>query len=138
MNTHKIIVNIYTESYDKTMDVDIITDKIKKEAPKITGSNGNANIFVNSFNCCNLFPHQHCLKCPHIDKVVNVVHGEIVCNHPRDFVCPEIEHKTVRVSILVHLQGRTIQQTRQEYLKFIKWVKDNLGTIIQLKLHTIM
>ena len=118
--TH-IAACIYLETNIRSKYIkDVIEQKLIK-APKITGSEGPADIFVNRLSGYNLYTSMDCLHCPYI---VNTLHGEIICEPPDDFICPEGKYQTsVCISIIGDLRDRDKKRTRKEYDNFIKWLK---------------
>lgn len=121
--TH-IAACIYLETNIRSKYIKDVIEQELIKAPKITGSEGPADIFVNPLSGHNLYTSIDCLHCPHNDKLVNILHGEIICEHPDDFTCPEGEYQTsVCISIIGNLRDRDRKRTRKEYDNFIKWLK---------------
>jgi hypothetical protein len=94
----------------------VITKELK-EAPKITGSEGAADVYVNVPSGYNCFIGRDCCHCPHYT-------GEADCEPPHDFECPEGRYQTrVVISIQGDLRDRMKDQTRDEFKEFLKFIE---------------
>ena len=94
----------------------VITKELK-EAPKITGSEGDADVYVNVQSGYDYFIGRDCCHCPHYT-------GEADCEPPHDFECPEGRYQTrVVISIQGDLRDRMKDQTRDEFKEFLKFIE---------------
>lgn len=107
--------------------VDLVKTTLEK-APKITGSEENASIYVNLQNGYNTWTNIACEKCDYagIDTDKKITE----CYAPADFKCPEAKFQTcVVISIQGDLRDRlpsqTQSQTQKEFSEFYKFVEDH-------------
>ena len=113
-----------------TIDVDtcIEDDNIQKRmheilkyAPKITGSERDADVFVNVLSGYNT-TSIGCDKCEH--KINSKEkEGYFECYADENFECISKEYQTrVVITIVGNLRDRHIEQTKKEYKEFIKYL----------------
>lgn len=101
----------------------VITKELK-EAPKITGSERDADVFVNMQSGSNLWISEDCDHCPYNDTREFTERGSYTCEGPDDFKCPRAEYQTcVTISIQGDLRDRTKEQTQAEFDEFLKFIK---------------
>lgn len=110
-----------------TIDVDtcIEDDNIQKRmheilkyAPKITGSERDADVFVNVLSGYNT-TSIGCDKCEHKTNIKGYLH----CDADENFECISKEYQTrVVITIIGNLRDRHIEQTKKEYKEFIKYL----------------
>lgn len=98
--------------------------EILKSAPKITGSERDAEIFVNfpsGYNCSTSCDCEHCEFGP---SVVHLEEGGFSCDGPEGYDCPEGKFQTcIVISIQGDLRDRTKEQTQREFDEFIKYIE---------------
>ena len=93
---------LYIETYKERKNIKKYVEKILKNAPKITGSESDTDIFVNSLSGYNVSIWKE-------DKNGNF-----------------LEYQTrVCITLAGDLRDREINQTEEEFNEFIKFVKDN-------------
>ena len=100
------------------------------EAPKITGSEGDAHIFVNLLDGYNSWTSADCERCEYRDTLVNHIRkmdGKNMgfsCDSPQGFECPEGVHQSrVVISVQGDLRDRMPEQTKQEFKAFKRYVE---------------
>lgn len=99
--TH-ITGTLYIETYKERKNIKKYAEKILKNAPKITGSESDTDIFVNSLSGYNVSSWKK-------DK-----NGDFLKYQTR--VC---------ITLAGDLRDREINQTEEEFNEFIKFIKDN-------------
>lgn len=116
-----IHINTYIES--TTIKEDI--EKILEKAPKITGSERDADIFVNILSGHNIWNSGDCKICQYKDTVEYLGDGRYKCAAEEGFKCPESEYQTCAVITIVgDLRDRFTDQTKAEWKSFVKFIKD--------------
>lgn len=134
--TH-ITACIYLETDIKNKQIKSIVENKLKSAPKITGSEGNADIFVMPLSGHNYWVSCDCDNCKFKDTIIKYSGGKFSCNADEDYKCPEGKYQTsVCISIIGDLRDRMKEDTRKEYKEFIKWLNSNFDGI-RLKSCTI-
>ena len=124
-----ILVDTNIESKEIEKEMYSILDK----APKITGSEGDADIFVNASNDHNLFISMDCNHCCFGQTRKRHKKGGFSCLAPVEYECKEGHYQTrVTITIAGSLRDRYVEQTRVEYRNFIKWLSAR-GFDIQYK-----
>jgi hypothetical protein len=119
-----IDVDTYIES--KTIEEDV--RNMLKDAPLITGSEGEANIFVNVLPGHNVSMRSDCFHCPHYGGPVYDEEGGFYCDAPSDFKCPEGEYQTrVVITVIGDLRNRMKDQTKREFRQFKKFIKKHIN-----------
>lgn len=123
MWTH-VIGAIHIDTYRQMDNIELfdeLTDMLRN-APKITGSEGNCQISVVIDEGSDLWVSHDCHRCPQhsID--------EDSCDAPDDFKCPSGEYST-RASILLcgDLRDCRIDDTAEEVNAFVEWVENNFS-----------
>ena len=126
-----------------TFDVDTFEEKDNlkehvenqlKDAPRITGSEGNAQIFVNVLEGHNVFKGCDCHRCGYGNTVKRDEDKNLVCDADENFECPDGEYQTrVLISIIGDLRDRGIERTKREYKEFEKYISKTLGYWIRNK-----
>lgn len=101
----------------------VITKELK-EAPKITGSERDAEVFVNVKGGSNFWMSADCGHCPYGDTRVFKEKGVFTCESPEGFRCPRAEYQTcVVISIQGDLRDKTKEDTQAEFDEFLKFIK---------------
>ena len=102
-----------------------------RDAPKITGSEGPADVFVNIQSGFNLYMSHDCEHCEYKGTLKEVViKGEEMteCDATDDHDCSAEYQTCVVISVQGDLRDSTTEQTQQEFNKFKDYVS-NLGYI---------
>ena len=114
-----IDVDTYIES--KTIKSDI--EKLLEEAPRITGSERNADVFVNVLSGYNSSTNCDCDHCVYQPTVRHCEDGGFMCDAPEDYECPEGDYQTrVVITVIGDLRDRMKDQTKDEWNAFKKYI----------------
>ncbi len=124
--THIVaVIDIDTCHDDK--NIKGYVENILANAPKITGSEGPADVFVNVKSGHNHWTSCDCQACGYKDTIKHYPDG-YECAAPDGFQCPEGEYQTrVAITILGDLRDRERWRTRDEWTAFKAYVKTHLG-----------
>ena len=132
--TH-ITACIYLETCIQSKDIEQVVREILRKAPKITGSEGDADVFVNVLSGYNLFTCVGCGLCPFEQSRRETKEGLFICSAPEEYQCEAGEpiryQQSVAITIIGDLRDRVKSQTKIEYDDFIKWLKQRFS--IRLK-----
>ena len=121
--TH-IIGTLYVNTGIKDKNIKERVEEILQDAPKITGSERNADIFVNVLSGHNTWTSRDCNSCEYGKSVVYHDEGGFSCESGEDFECPTGEYQTwVVITIVGDLRDREVDRTKREYRDFYKFVK---------------
>lgn len=96
-----------------------------QDAPKITGSEGNADIFVNIPSGYNWYVSIDCEHCKYNDTIQEYTDkegGYFECDRPEDYDCSAKYQTCVVISIQGDLRDRTRQHTKKEFNEFKKYL----------------
>ena len=100
---------------------------IKRElmdAPKITGSEGCADVFVNVQSGFNFWTNRDCTHCPHANTITWTGMGEFDCDPPKGYKCKPGKFQTcVTISVQGNLRDRTKQETVKEFEEFLDFIR---------------
>ena len=97
-----------------------------KNAPEITGSEGNADIFVNIPSGYNWFMSLDCEHCEYETDLKNIIiDGKEVqeCYAPEDYDCSGKYQSCIVISIQGDLRDRTKETTQKEFDEFREYIK---------------
>lgn len=122
--TH-IVSTIDVDTHIADENIKEKVEKILENAPKITGSESDADIFVNKLNGHNIFTSADCQRCKYKDTIIDGDDG-FSCESEEDYTCPSGEYQTrVVITIMGDLRDRTKETTLREYKEFVKFIKQN-------------
>lgn len=96
-----------------------------KDAPKITGSEGPADIFVNIQSGYNFSMSHDCEHCKYKDSLRDIIVNEKEyqeCDAPEGHDCSARYQTCVVISIQGDLRDRTKDQTQKEFNDFMKYL----------------
>lgn len=100
-----------------------IIQKELKEAPKMTGSEGNADVFVNVQSGYDFYMSCDCVHCEYRDTIVHTDEGQH-CDAPDDYKCKEGKYQTrVVISVQGDLRDRWKDDTQKEFDEFLEFIK---------------
>lgn len=98
--------------------------KVLKTAPKITGSERDADIFINFQSGYNTSIGKDCNHCKFGASVTCLEDGGFSCDGPDDYICPDSKYQTcIVMSVQGDLRDRTKQQTIKEFNDFLAYLE---------------
>ena len=98
-----------------------------KDAPKITGSEGPADVFINIQSGYNFSTSHDCEHCKYKDSLHDIIeNGKEYqeCDAPENHDCFAEYQTCVVISIQGDLRDREFSRTKEEFEKFLEYVKD--------------
>ena len=128
--THLTAV-VEVDTFIEDDNIKTIVEEKLKLAPKITGSEMNADIFVNVPNWKNTYISFDCKKCIYLNTLIEDVE-EFSCTSPEDYTCPSGEYQTrAIITICGNLRDRVIEETEKQYIKFMEYLKKECNFMIK-------
>jgi len=113
--TH-IVAAMAVNTYERKDDIAAYVRHIMRDAPKITGSESDADIFVVERPGHDIGCYPDCGRCPYENS-----EG---CNPPEEYVCKNGHYTTtVIITVFGNLRDRLKDRTKQEYKEFKKYIK---------------
>lgn len=120
--TH-IVAVLYVETFTEDKNIGNRVKRLIAAAPAITGSEADADIFVNPLSGYNTTISRNCNECEYL-----ISNESPWCEAPESYDCPTSEYQTVvAITIVGDLRDREITQTQQEYLDFKKYIEQTIG-----------
>ena len=102
------------------------------KAPKITGSEGPADVFVNIQSGYSFYTSYDCDRCKYKDSIIELKdeNGDdyMMCSAPDKHDCSAEYQTRVVISVQGDLRDRVKEETEKEFEEFKKYV-ENLGYI---------
>lgn len=130
--TH-IVGIIHAETYLHEDDIAGIVKKALEDAPRITGSEGPADIFVNAESGHCIWLSCDCFRCEHYGGKCEDGDGGFWCSAPEGYDCPTGEYQSrVIISVQGDLRDRMRAQTRKEWNAFHRYIVKKLGYKIRI------
>ena len=106
--------------------------ELLKDAPKITGSERDADVFVNIPSGYNMMISGDCNSCEHRLTITHTGENEFSCGADKDSPCPSIKLQTrVIITIAGYLRDRTKKETEKEMKSFISYLRKDCGFYIE-------
>jgi hypothetical protein len=131
--TH-IVATIDVETNIEDKNIKNIVEKILEKAPKITGSEDDAEIFVNVLNGHNVSTNCDCKSCEYKDTIIHHKEGGYSCEADQDYKCPWGEYQTrVVITVMGDLRDRLKHKTEKEYNKFYHYIDKDCNFWIRNK-----
>lgn len=94
-------------------------------APKITGSERDADVFVNIQSGHNAWTSADCDHCVYGKTIVHLNEGGFQCDAKEGYECPEGEYQTcIVISIQGDLRDRIKQETQKEFDAFKRYIEN--------------
>lgn len=122
--TH-IIATLDVDTYIEDKNIKEKVEDILKDAPKITGSEKNADIFVNVLSGHNTSTNCDCNSCDYKDTIIHHDKGGFSCDADKTYQCPWGEYQTrVVITVIGDLRDRIKERTKEEYKEFYNFIKD--------------
>ena len=126
MWTH-IVGVIYIDTGIEDPQLKERTEKILEYAPKISGSERPADVYVNMKSGYTHSMSRDCKHCIFQHTLTCCDEGGFKCKAPEEYTCPEGRYQT-RITITVEgdLRDRMKDRTQEEWEQFLEYVKDKL------------
>lgn len=117
-------ISVDTCIYSK--DLKLLVEAFLTTAPKITGSEGDADVFVNIQSGHNYWTNYDCEHCEYRLTLRESLEDDQteVCDAPKDHDCSGEYQSCVVISIQGDLRDRTKEQTQKEFDAFLKYIED--------------
>lgn len=129
--TH-IVGVMHVETYAEVDDIKAYVEKALKGAPKITGSEMDASVFVNIEPWHNVSTNCDCGRCQYKETLKFYDDG-FECDAPDGYRCPYGEYKTRAViTVQGDLRDRMKQRTKKEWNEFHRYIAKKLKWAIRL------
>ena len=120
MWTH-IVAAFDVDTHTEVDDIEAYARKKLENAPKITGSEEDAVVFVNAVPGHNVSTSCDCGRCEHWAA------NHKVCNAPEDYDCPYGEYQTrVVITVMGDLRDREPVETWNEWFSFESFIENEL------------
>ena len=123
-----IVATIDVDIWQERHDIKEYVENLLKDAPPITGSEGNADVFVNVRGGHSVTVFPNCKLCPFFGGYDS--EDEWICRKPTPIKCPEPEteyQSRVVITVAGDLRDRYMPQTQAEWQAFKKYVEDVIG-----------
>lgn len=124
-------MSVETGIVEKRAEMKKQIKKYLKKAPKITGSEGPADVFVNIPSGYDFYTSHDCVHCKYKDTLVDVlIDGKeyTECDAPDGYDCSGKYQTRIVISVQGDLRDREKEQTEQEFQEFKKYI-DKLGYV---------
>lgn len=124
--TH-IVAAIDIDTYIRSKTIKSDVEELLKGAPEITGSEGNADIFVNVLSGTNISTNCDCGCCEYGETIKHLDEGGWICDASDGYQCPRGEYQTrVVVTVIGDLRDRQKSQTEREWLNFKNFIEKKI------------
>lgn len=124
--TH-IIGVIYVDTYTEVEDIKSYVTEALRNAPKITGSERDASVFVNEKEGYCVYTSFDCNRCEYKDTIQHFDDG-FTCEAPEDFICPSGKYQTrAIITVCGDLRDRMKAETKKEWNAFHRYIAKELG-----------
>ena len=123
-----IIGSIDVDTLEERHDIKEYVEELVKNAPPITGSEGNADVFVNVRSGHSVTIMPDCPLCPFFGGYDS--EDNEICRMPKYARClePETEYQSrVVITVVGDLRDRYKPQTKAEWRAFRKFVEHSIG-----------
>lgn len=119
--TH-IVGVLHVDTYAEVDDIKQYIERALKGAPRITGSEGDATIFVNPEPGYCMSTNRDCNRCEYKNTLAEYK-GCVTCAAPKNYVCPDGDYQSrAIITIFGDLRDRTKDQTKAEWKAFKKFI----------------
>ena len=126
--TH-IVASLHIDTNIEDHEIKKVVESMLSKAPKITGSEEDADIFVNTLSGHNTWTSFDCKACQY-KETVEITGEGLLCNCPDNFHCPSGEYQTrVVITVVGDLRDRQKKQTQREYQRFKKYIVKKLHEV---------
>ena len=120
-------LSVETEMLRKKLELKREIQKIIRQGPKITGSERNADIFVNIPSGYNWFISHDCEHCKYKETLRTItIDGKKgqECDGPENYDCSSEYQSDVVISIQGDLRDRQFKDTKEEFENFLKYLQE--------------
>ena len=120
MWTH-IVASLDVDTYVEVDDIEAYVKSKLRYAPKITGSERDAAVFVNAKPGYSCSTNRDCARCFYKGT------GDPECGAPVDYKCPEGSYQTrVVITVAGDLRDREFEETLHDWLAFKLFIEGDL------------
>ena len=113
------------DTYIEATNIEDVVREMLKEAPRITGSERNADVFVNVLHGHNVCIPMDCRICEYGYTAYDVSNS---CAAPVGSICPSGHYQTrVVITVVGDLRDRERSQTKAEWDAFKKFVEKRIN-----------
>lgn len=123
-----IIGSIHVDTLEERRDMKEYVETLLKNAPIISGSEGNADVFVNVLSGHSDYICPYCPQCPFFGGYDSDEYE--ICRKPKFVRClePEVEYQSrIVITVVGDLRDRYKPQTQAEWKAFKKYVEYSIG-----------
>ena len=127
--TH-IVAAIDVDTWIESNTIEYDVRNLLKDAPLITGSASNAEVFVNVLSGNNVWVSHDCFHCSYYGGPTydDDDEGGYYCDAPNDFECPEGRYQTrVVITVIGDLKDRMKDQTKREFRQFKRFIEKHIN-----------
>lgn len=129
--TH-IVAVLHVDTYREVDDIQKYVEEALKNAPKITGSERDAEVFVNAEPGYCISVSCDCSRCKYKDTVKYHEDG-YECDSPEGYECPHGEYQSrAIITVCGDLRDRTRDTTKEEWNAFCKYITKELKFDIRI------
>lgn len=132
-----ITATIVVDTFANKKDIKKYAERKLENAPKIRGSEEDANIYVNKLDGYNTLISEDCNRCKYGKLVKRIDDKDIFkCLKPNNvsFECPEGEYQTeVCITIVGYLRDRKKEDVLKEYIDFLNYITKDLRFYISIR-----
>lgn len=114
------------DTFHLSLEPEKMVQEYLEKAPKITGSEGDADVFVNVPNGYNTYLSHDCKHCTWNDTLrTTIVNGEEYeeCDAPDGYDCSAEYQTCVVISIQGDLRDKGKEETEEEFKKFLEYIE---------------
>ena len=109
-------------------DAKSVAEEFLKNAPKITGSEEDAAVFVNILPGHNSYTSRDCDGCEYGNTIVYLPEGGFLCGCPDGYKCPDGEYQSrVVITVIGDLRDRMLEETQKEWDAFKAYVDGEIN-----------
>lgn len=125
--TH-IIAAMYVDTSILCDDIEQRVKELLEDAPKITGSESDADVFVNVLSGHNFYTSDDCRRCEFGSTRVHLEEGGFTCDASEDYDCPEGYYQTcVVITVVGDMRDRCLKVTSKEWDKFRAFIEKEIN-----------
>ena len=130
--TH-IVGVLHVDTFKEVDDIKTFVEESLKDAPKITGSESDAAIFVNPEPGYCTSTDMDCRRCEYGKSLRHDKDGYLYCDGPEGYQCPYGEYQSRAViTVQGDLRDRMRNQTRKEWNAFHRYIAKKLGYSVRI------